>query len=110
MTLRLCDLLVSPYGLARYMHKKHDGNLPLIGVNTMLPKDHGWDVVTDIELIRSTEGEKDQQIDNIANHQRLRNIEGGLGYLQKPCGSCQCVRCADGAVKSYSLGWIPNAL
>lgn len=22
-------------------HKKHDGSLPLIGVNTFLPKDHG---------------------------------------------------------------------
>ena len=24
-----------------YEHKKHDGTLPLIGVNTFLPKDHG---------------------------------------------------------------------
>ncbi len=24
-----------------YEHKKHDGSLPLIGVNTFLPKDHG---------------------------------------------------------------------
>jgi hypothetical protein len=26
-----------------YEHKKHDGSLPLIGVNTFLPKDHGGD-------------------------------------------------------------------
>ena len=38
-----------------YEHKKHDGSLPLIGVNTFLPKDHGGDIVTEIELIRSTE-------------------------------------------------------
>ena len=31
-----------------YEHKKHDGSLPLIGVNTFLPKDHGGDIVTEI--------------------------------------------------------------
>nr|WP_208543148.1 hypothetical protein [Lysobacter alkalisoli] len=49
------------------MQKKHDGSLPLIGANTYLPKKHAGDVVTEIELIRSTEGEKGQQIDNGAN-------------------------------------------
>ncbi|MBX9402692.1 hypothetical protein K4L06_15390 [Lysobacter sp. BMK333-48F3] len=39
-----------------------DGSLPLVGVNTFLPKDHGGDIVTEIELIRSTESEKGQQI------------------------------------------------
>jgi methylmalonyl-CoA mutase N-terminal domain/subunit len=29
-----------------YEHKKHEGSLPLIGVNTFLPKDHGGDIVT----------------------------------------------------------------
>jgi isobutyryl-CoA mutase len=56
-----------------YEHKKHDGSLPLIGVNTFLPKDHGGDIVTEIELIRSTEAEKGQQIDNVARYQKLRN-------------------------------------
>jgi methylmalonyl-CoA mutase N-terminal domain/subunit len=41
-----------------YEHKKHDGSLPLIGVNTFLPKEHGGEVATEIELIRSTEEEK----------------------------------------------------
>jgi len=54
-------------------HKKHDGSLPLIGVNTFLPKDHGGDIVTEIELIRSTEGEKGQQIENVAGYQNNRN-------------------------------------
>jgi methylmalonyl-CoA mutase len=44
-----------------YEHKKHDGSLPLIGVNTFLPKEHGGEVATDIELIRSTEEEKGRQ-------------------------------------------------
>jgi isobutyryl-CoA mutase len=37
-----------------YEHKKHDGSLPLIGVNTFLPKEHAGEIVTEIELIRST--------------------------------------------------------
>ena len=48
-------------------------SLPLIGVNTFLPKDHGGDIATEIELIRSTEGEKGQQIDNVAGYQGNRN-------------------------------------
>ncbi|MDZ4812542.1 MAG: methylmalonyl-CoA mutase family protein, partial [Pseudomonadota bacterium] len=51
-----------------YEHKKHDGSLPLIGVNTFLPKEHAGEVTTQIELIRSTEAEKQQQIANVANY------------------------------------------
>lgn len=56
-----------------YEHKKHDGSLPLVGVNTFLPKEHAGDIVTEIELIRSTPEEKGQQIDNVATYQQLRN-------------------------------------
>lgn len=66
----------------------------LVGVNAFLPKDHGGDIVNEIELIRSTEGEKGQQIDNVANCQRLRSAlsvgatevatnGSGLAYIQK---------------------------
>jgi methylmalonyl-CoA mutase len=47
-----------------YEHLKHDGRLPIIGVNTFLnpnPAELGAP-----ELIRSTEAEKQQQIDNLA--------------------------------------------
>ena len=94
-----------------YEHKKHDGSLPLIGVNTFLPKGHGGDIVTEIELIRSTESEKGQQIENVANYQRLRNAEAGLGYLQKTARDRANVFAAlMEAVKSYSLGQISHAL
>ncbi len=56
-----------------YEHKKHDGSLPLIGVNTFLPKEHAGDIVTTIELIRSTEEEKNQQIANVEAFKTNRN-------------------------------------
>ncbi|HEX7341697.1 MAG TPA: hypothetical protein VF269_05415 [Rhodanobacteraceae bacterium] len=48
-------------------------NLPLIGVNTFLPKEHAGEVATKIELIRSTEEEKAQQIANVEAFQHARN-------------------------------------
>ncbi|HXP00438.1 MAG TPA: methylmalonyl-CoA mutase family protein, partial [Luteibacter sp.] len=68
-----------------YEHKKHDGSLPLIGVNTFLPKDHGGEIATEIELIRSTEEEKGQQIDNVLLYGRARNslAPESLRTLQK---------------------------
>ena len=39
----------------------------------MLPKEHAGDIVTAIELIRSTEKEKGQQIANVHAYQRNRN-------------------------------------
>ncbi len=102
-----------------YEHKKHDGSLPLVGVNTFLPKEHAGDIVTEIELIRSTEEEKGQQIDNVANYQQLRNDlavgslsrDAGLAYLQKTARDRQNVFAAlMEAVKTHSLGQISHAL
>src|SRR3546814_7260861 len=56
-----------------YEHKKHDGSLPLVGVNTFLPKEHAGEIATEIELIRSTEGEKGQQIENVRGWQQSSN-------------------------------------
>src|SRR5690606_14030653 len=56
-----------------YEHKKHDGSLPLVGVNTFLGKDGESEVATEIELIRSTESEKGQQIENVRLWQQNRN-------------------------------------
>ncbi|MBU8976097.1 methylmalonyl-CoA mutase family protein [Lysobacter sp. MMG2] len=96
-----------------YEHKKHDGSLPLIGVNTFLPKDHGGDIVTEIELIRSTEGEKGQQIDNVAGYQGNRNgfaVEG-LKSLQATARERRNVFASlMEAVKTHSLGQISHAL
>lgn len=96
-----------------YEHKKHDGSLPLVGVNTFLPKEHGGDIVTEIELIRSTEGEKGQQIANVAGYQANRNARAGEGlkFLQKTARERRNVfESLMEAVKTHSLGQISHAL
>lgn len=47
-----------------YEHRKHDGSLPLIGVNTFLNPDPAPDF--NMELARSTEAEKQSQISRLA--------------------------------------------
>ena len=96
-----------------YEHKKHDGGLPLVGVNTFLPKEHGGDIVTEIELIRSTEEEKGQQIANVAGYQGNRNefAADGLRSLQATARERRNVfESLVEAVKTHSLGQISHAL
>ncbi|WP_028007198.1 fused isobutyryl-CoA mutase/GTPase IcmF [Solimonas flava] len=53
-----------------YEHKKHDGSLPIIGVNTFR-NPHGESVPETIELARSTDDEKQSQLQRLADfHQR----------------------------------------
>jgi len=103
-----------------YEHKKHDGSLPLIGVNTFLPREHAGDIVTTIELIRSTPEEKAQQIDNVQTFQTLRNgrapvgaesAANGLAYLQATARDRKNIFASlMEAVKTHSLGQISHAL
>ena len=58
-----------------YEHKKHDGSLPLIGVNTFLPKEGHEDAVTVVELMRSTDVEKQEQIKSLRNFQSIHNMQ-----------------------------------
>jgi methylmalonyl-CoA mutase len=48
-----------------YERLKHDGGLPLIGVNTFLAREGGGEVQAPVTLMRSTESEKQAQIDNV---------------------------------------------
>jgi methylmalonyl-CoA mutase len=95
-----------------YEHRKHDGSLPLVGVNTFLGKDGGG-VATTIELIRSTEAEKAQQIDNVRTYQAARNMgaSDGLKPLQQTARLRQNLfEALIEAVKTHSLGQISHAL
>ncbi|MGN6328914.1 MAG: methylmalonyl-CoA mutase family protein [Rhodanobacter sp.] len=96
-----------------YEHKKHDGSLPLIGVNTFLPKDHGGEIATEIELIRSTEEEKGQQIANVRGYGEARNAlaADSLKVLQTTARDRRNVfEQLIEAVKYNSLGQISHAL
>ncbi|WP_397606693.1 methylmalonyl-CoA mutase family protein [Silanimonas sp.] len=96
-----------------YEHKKHDGSLPLVGVNTFLGKDHGGEITTTIELIRSTEDEKGQQITNVRACQGARNggASDGLKPLQQTARKRENLFAAlVEAVKTHSLGQISHAL
>ena len=102
-----------------YEHKKHDGSLPLVGVNTFLPKDHAGDIVTEIELIRSTPDEKSQQIRNVETFRSPASHPVGaaeaantkLTTLQQTARDRQNVFTAlMEAVKTHSLGQISHAL
>jgi methylmalonyl-CoA mutase len=67
-----------------YEHKKHDGSLPLVGVNTFLPED-GHGEVGEIELMRSSDDEKDRQVANVAAFRDLHAEEAAplLKQLQQ---------------------------
>jgi len=96
-----------------YEHRKHDGSLPLVGVNTFLGKDHGGEITTTIELIRSTEEEKGQQIANVRSYQGARNggVADGLKPLQQTARKRENLFAAlMKAVKTHSLGQISHAL
>jgi len=52
-----------------YEHRKHDGTLPIIGVNTFVDPSEAA-VPADIELMRSTAAEKDERIDAVRDFQQ----------------------------------------
>ena len=96
-----------------YEHKKHDGSLPLIGVNTFLPKQGQEDEVKEIELMRSTEEEKQDQITSIRHFQSIHADDGpqGLVSLQYVARRREnCFAELMETVKHGSLGQISGAL
>ena len=63
-----------------YEHRKHDGSLPLVGVNTFLNPEP--DAEFDIKLARSTEEEKQSQIKRLSAFQE-KNTDEAQAALQK---------------------------
>jgi methylmalonyl-CoA mutase len=96
-----------------YESKKHDGSLPLIGVNTFLPKAGQEDEVHELELIRSTDREKRDQIAHVREFQATHRdeSEAALQCLQAVARDRGNVfaELMD-TVKTSSLGQISGAL
>jgi methylmalonyl-CoA mutase len=58
-----------------YEQRKHDGSLPLIGVNTFLPSKDNAEELPTIELARATEEEKRSQVDRTRAYQAKHATE-----------------------------------
>jgi len=65
-----------------YENKKHDGTLPIIGVNTFLPKAGQEDEVKKLQLMRSSEEEKLAQIDTVRNFQASHANEAEIALMK----------------------------
>jgi len=96
-----------------YESKKHDGSLPLIGVNTFLPEKGQEDEVHELELIRSSEDEKKVQLHNVRAFQEThqKECESARSHLQAVARNRGNVFAElMETVKSNSLGQISDAL
>jgi len=95
-----------------YEHLKHDGTLPIIGVNTFRnPK--GDNTPTTLELARSTDDEKQSQLKRL-DHFHTRNAAQAPALLQKlqqaVINDENVFATLMDAVRVCSLGQISNAL
>jgi methylmalonyl-CoA mutase len=96
-----------------YESKKHDGSLPIIGVNTYKPDRGEEEELPEIELIRSSEAEKNDQIKHLRRFQAARNPLGSevLDELQARARErANTFEALIEAVKYFSLGQISHAL
>jgi isobutyryl-CoA mutase len=96
-----------------YEHRKHDGSLPIVGVNTFLREDADGDPDVEVELMRATEEEKRGQLERVRRFQSEHADEGArqLARLQEAAtsgGNIFAVLME--AVRHCSLGQITDAL
>jgi isobutyryl-CoA mutase len=95
-----------------YEHKKHDGTLPIVGVNTFTSPTAGTPLVP-IELARSTEEEKQRQLSRLRDFQARHALdrEAALDSLRHAAISGGNVFAELMAtVRHATLGEITNAL
>src|SRR5438046_2019175 len=95
-----------------YEHRKHDGSYPIIGVNSFR-NPHGDSTPQKLELIRSTEEEKQSQLKRLREFQRTNASASGdmLERLRKAVIENQNVFAVlMDAVRVCSLGQITHAL
>ncbi|HLB15811.1 MAG TPA: fused isobutyryl-CoA mutase/GTPase IcmF [Burkholderiales bacterium] len=95
-----------------YEHRKHDGSYPIIGVNTFR-NPHGDTIPQKLELIRSTEDEKQSQLKRLRDFQARNKDKSGpmLKRLQQAVIENKNVfEVLVDAVRVCSLGQITHAL
>jgi len=95
-----------------YEHKKHDGSYPLIGVNTFR-NPHGDTVPEKLELIRSSDEEKQSQLKRLDKfHQRHEDESGAMldRLKQAVIDNENVFDVLMDAVRVCSLGQITHAL
>jgi methylmalonyl-CoA mutase len=96
-----------------YETRKHDGSLPIVGVNTFLSDNDASDEIKGAALIRSTEDEKQAQVNAVRAFQSRNASRSAqvLAKLQKAAASGGNVfgELME-SVKVCSLGQISNAL
>ncbi|MEM6639073.1 MAG: methylmalonyl-CoA mutase family protein [Pseudomonadota bacterium] len=96
-----------------YEQQKHDGTLPIIGVNTFLPPDGQEDEITTLELMRSDDNEKNAQISSVNAFQSAHAArrEEALRALQRVARDRgNTFTALMETVKVASLGQISHAL
>ena len=96
-----------------YEHRKHTGELPIIGINTFLRPEGSEEPEMEIELRRSTTEEKDQRIDDLAKFHENHSAESAeaLEQLQQVALSGGNIfRELMKTVRVASLGQISGAL
>ncbi|MCP4386766.1 MAG: methylmalonyl-CoA mutase, partial [Gammaproteobacteria bacterium] len=94
-----------------YEHRKHDGSLPIIGVNTFLNPQGNEDF--EIELARSTDDEKQSQIKRLRDFQKTRSYTSGDAIERVRHAAINNENIFAelvNAVRHCSLGEITNAL
>ena len=94
-----------------YEHRKHDGTLPIIGVNTFLNPSPG-DAVTTVELARATEEEKSGQVARLREFQMEHRTEAeqALAHLKQVAATgANTFDALMAAVRVCSLGQITSA-
>ncbi|QNG36472.1 methylmalonyl-CoA mutase [Geodermatophilaceae bacterium NBWT11] len=95
-----------------YEHRKHDGSLPIIGVNTWLDPNAGQQEPQTVELARATESEKQSQLDRLADFHARHAAEAPEALAKLQDAAMHGGNVFDAlmeAVRTCSLGQISEA-
>jgi len=95
-----------------YEHRKHEGTLPIIGVNTFVRPGADDEVPQEIELARATEEEKRSQLDRLADFQarHAQDAQQAIRRLQDAAtGDGNVFAELMSAARSCSLGQLTDA-